>query len=56
MMLIFKVSIEFVIVLLLFYVLVFWPGGMWNLSSPTRDGICNPCIGREFQLDCQRSP
>ena len=29
-----KVFIEFVTILLLFYVLVFWPQGMWNLSSP----------------------
>ena len=34
---IFKVFIEFVTILLLFYVLVFWPRGMWALSSPTRD-------------------
>ena len=34
---IFKVLIEFVTTLLLFYVLVFWPRGMWDLSSPTRD-------------------
>ena len=31
---IFKVFIEFVTILLLFYVLVFWPWGMWDLSSP----------------------
>ena len=30
---IFKVSIEFVTVLLLFYVLVFWPRGMWDQGS-----------------------
>ena len=34
---IFKVFTEFVTILLLFYVLVFWPQGMWDLSSPTRD-------------------
>ena len=28
------------------YVLVFWPWGMWNLSSPTRGWICTPCTGR----------
>ena len=33
----FKVSIKFVTILLLFYVLVFWPQGMWNPSSLTRD-------------------
>ena len=31
---IFKVFTEFVTVLFLFYVLVFWPRGMWDLSSP----------------------
>ena len=31
---IFKVVIEFVTMLLLFYVLVFWPRGMWYLNSP----------------------
>ena len=35
---IFKVFIEFVTILLLFYVLVFWPRGMWDLSSPTKEG------------------
>ena len=34
---IFKVFIEFVTILLLFCVLVFWPGGMWDLSSLLRD-------------------
>ena len=43
---IFKVFIEFVTILLLFYVLVFWPGGMWDLSSPTRDRTHTPCMGR----------
>ena len=43
---IFKVFIEFVTVLLLFYVLVFWPRGMWDPSFPTRDRTCTPCIGR----------
>ena len=33
----FKVFIKFVTILLLFYVLVFWPQGMWNPSSLTRD-------------------
>ena len=31
----------------LFYVLVFWPRGRWDLSSPTRDGTRTPCIGRQ---------
>ena len=30
----------------LFYVLVFWPWGMWDLSSPTTDQTHTPCIGR----------
>ena len=30
-----------------FYALVFWPLGMWNLSSLTRDQTCTPCIGRQ---------
>ena len=41
---IFKVFIEFITILLLFYVLVFWPRGMWDLSSPTRDRTRIPCI------------
>ena len=40
----FKVFIEFVTILLLFYVSVFWPGGMWDLSSATRDPTHNPCL------------
>ena len=44
---IFKVFIEFVTILVLFYVLVFWPRGMWNLSSRTRDQTRTPCIGRQ---------
>ena len=43
---IFKVFIEFVTILLLLYVLVFWPRGMWDLSSPTRDRTRTSCIGR----------
>ena len=30
-----------------FYVLFFWPWGMWDLSSPTRDRTHTPCIGRQ---------
>ena len=26
--------------------LVFWPQGVWDLSSLTRDQVCVPCIGR----------
>ena len=43
---VFKVLIEFVTILLLFYVLVFWPQGMQDLSSLTRDGTYTHCIGR----------
>ena len=32
-----KYFFEFITILLLFYVLAFWPQGMWNHSSPTRD-------------------
>ena len=35
-----------VTILLLFYVWSFWPQGIWDLSSPTRDPICTPGIGR----------
>ena len=42
----FKVFIEFVTILLLLYVVFFWPRGLWDLSSPTRDWTCTPCIGR----------
>ena len=42
---IFKVFIEFVTILLLFYVLSFWLWGMWDLSSPTRDWTRTACIG-----------
>ena len=37
---IFKVFIEFVTILLLFYVLVFWLQGMCDLNSLTRDWTC----------------
>ena len=46
MWIIFKVFVEFVMVLLLLYVLVFWPWGMWAVSFLIRDRICTPCIGR----------
>ena len=36
---IFKVSIEFVTILFLSYVLVLWPDGMWDLSCLTRDPV-----------------
>ena len=44
---IFKAIIEFVTILLLFYILVFWLRGTWDLSSPTRDRTRTaPCIGK----------
>ena len=43
---IFKVFIEFVTVLLLFFPLDFWPRGIWGPSSPTRDQTHTPRIGR----------
>ena len=42
---IFKVF-KFVTILLLISVLIFWLWGMRDLSPPTRDGTCIPCIGR----------
>ena len=42
-----KVFTEFVTVLLLFYVLVSWPRGMWDPSSSTRDQTHTPCIERQ---------
>ena len=44
---IFKVVIELVIELFLFYVLVFWPRGMCNLSSPARAEIHTFCVRRQ---------
>ena len=41
------VFVEFVTIRFLFYVLVFWPQGMWDLSSPTRDWTHTSCIGRQ---------
>ena len=43
---IFKVFIEFVTILLLFYVWVFCWQGMWNLSFLTRNQTHTPCIER----------
>ena len=39
---VFKVPVEFVIILLLCYVLFFWPWGMWDPSSLTRGWTCTP--------------
>ena len=44
-----KVFIEFVTLLLLFYVLFVWLLGMWDLSSPTRYRIHTSCIGRSLK-------
>ena len=41
---IFKVFTEFVTISFLSYVLVFWPQGMWDLSSRTRDQITPPAF------------
>ena len=41
-----KVFLECVTILLLFYILVLWPRGMWYLSSLTRDQTHIPCIRR----------
>ena len=46
MWLIFKVFTELVTMLLLFYVLFFWPGGMRDLRSLTSDRTYHPCIRR----------
>ena len=42
----FKVFIKFVIVLLLFYVLIFWPGGMQDLNPPPRYQSPTSYIGK----------
>ena len=42
-----EVFIEFVTIFLLFYVLVFWPQGMRDLSFLTRDHTRAPFIGRQ---------
>ena len=44
---IFKVFIEFITILLLFYVLIFLATSMWDLSSPTRDQTFIPCARRQ---------
>ena len=44
---IFKVFVEFVAILFLFYALAFGPGGLWDPSSLPRDRTHTPCIGRQ---------
>ena len=41
-----KVFIEFVTILLLFSGFGFLAQGIWDVSSPTMDQTCTPCIGR----------
>ena len=43
-----KVFTKFITILLLFYILVFWPPGMYNLSSLTRDWTHKPCSRRRI--------
>ena len=38
---------EFVTILFVFYVLVFWLGDMWDLSFSTRDQACTRWFGRQ---------
>ena len=42
---IFKVFTEFGTILFPLYVLVFWPRGMWDLSSPASNQTRSPCFG-----------
>ena len=42
----FEVFTEFITKLLLFCVLVFWPGDIWDPRSPAREGTGTPSIGR----------
>ena len=44
---IFKVVIQFITELFLFYIFVFWPRVIWDLSSPTRAEIHTPCVRRQ---------
>ena len=37
-----KSLLNFLTILLLFFVLVFWQRSMWDHSSPTRDQTCTP--------------
>ena len=43
---IFRVFVEFVAILLLFYASVLWLWGTWDPSSPIRDRTFTPCTGR----------
>ena len=44
---IFKVFIECITILLVFYVLVFWVRGTWDLNSFDQGLNSHPCIGRQ---------
>ena len=54
MWIIFKVFIEFVTKLLLFFVLAFWPPGMWDLSS--QPGIKPVTTALEYEVLTTGSP
>ena len=43
-----KSLIDFVTIVLLFYVLIFWLQGIWDLSSPARDQTPSPALEEEF--------
>ena len=43
---IFKLFIEFVAMLFLMSILIFWPQGLWELITPSRDPTHIPCSGR----------
>ena len=47
-----------VFVTILLYALDFWPRGMWDPSSPTRNGTCAPLQWevKSWPKDCQGSP
>ena len=47
----FKVFIEFITIFFLLYIFVYWPCGMWDLSSLTRDGTSTCCMERQ-RLNC----
>ena len=53
---IFKAFIEFATILFWFYVLAFWPQGMWDLSCLTRDWTHTPCMGRRSLNHWTTSP
>ena len=52
---IFKVFIEFVTILLLFYILDFWPGGMCDLSpSPGIEPALTVLVGKVLTAQQQK--